>query len=263
MGYLWALFTILAAVLAVAAYLQPYQALQLSDLQLSLQHSINALDKSFSAPVKRSLKYSTRRIYSSSTGPMEVEIRVTLEPLGGGLVARQDDWYYLQGKTVVYQERYILFRNMFPIHTRSREVAPLVHDMLGRIGWFNDSTQSISSKVEGGAPDSPLWKMDISMDRLSETDGKGLIIQTTPYQGRMQCERSGQVDGSEIGSAFKGSYPNVTCKTTASNQPKERQSNYAYLPEQGIFLLLSYQQQAGGADKLDVKGSYATFEILP
>ena len=265
LGYWWAFVTILAVVLAVAAYLQPHQALQLSDLQLSLQDSINALDKSFGAPVKRSFKYSTHRIYSSSTGPMEVDIRVTLEPLGGGLVLRQDDWYYLKSKTVVYQERYILFRNMFSLHTRSREVAPLVHDMLGRIGWFNDSTQSISSKVEGGTPDSPLWKMDISMDRLSETDGKGRTRQTTPYQRRMQCERSGQVDGSEIGSAFKGSYPKVTCKSMASKQltERERQSDYAYLPEHRIFLLLGYQQQAGGADKLDLKGSYATFEILP
>ena len=263
-GYWWAPVAILAVVLAVAAYLRPHQDLQLSDLQPSLQDSINALDKTFGAPVKRSFKYSTRRIYSSSIGPMDVEIRVKLEPLGGGLVLRQDDWYYTKSNTIVNQERFILFRNLFSLNTRSREVAPIVHDMLGRIGWYNDSAQSISSKVEGGAPDSPLWKMDITMDKLSETDGKGLTLQTTPYQRRMQCERSGQVDGSEIGSAFKGSYPKVTCKSMTSKQltETERQSDYAYLPEHRIFLLLGYQQQTGSTDKLDVKGSYATFEIL-
>ena len=261
-GYWWAPVAILAVVLAVAAYLRPYQDLQLSDLQPSLQDSINALDKTFGAPVKRSFKYSTRRIYSSSIGPMEVEIRVKLEPLGGGLVLRQDDWYYTKSNTIVNQERFILFRNLFSLNTRSREVAPVVHDLLGRIGWFNDSTQSIRSKVEGGAPDSALWKMDIFMDSLSETDGNGLTLQSTPYQRRLQCERSTQVDGSEIGSDFKGNYPKVTCKSTSNNPPTERQSEFAYLPEYGIFLLLGYQQQTGGTDKLDVKGSYATFEIL-
>lgn len=261
-GYWWAPVTILAVVMAVAAYLRPHQALQLSDLQPSLQDSINALDKPFGAPVKRSFKYSTRRIFSSLAGPMEVEIRVKLEPLGGGLVFRQDDWYYLNSNTLVYQERYILFRNMFSLDRRSSGVAPVVHDLLGRIGWFNDSTHSISSKVEGGAPDSTPWKMDISMDRLSEIDGKGLTLQTTPYQHRMQCERSSQVDGSEIGSAFTGNYPKVTCKSMANNHPTARQSEYAYLPEHGIFLLLGYQQQMGGTNNLDVKGSYTKFEIL-
>ena len=58
---------------------------------------------------------------------------------------REDDWYDLGGRSVVYQERYVLFRNLFSVHTRSREVAPLVHDLMGRVGGYNDSAESITS----------------------------------------------------------------------------------------------------------------------
>ena len=263
LGYWWAPVVLLAVALAVLAYLHPYQELQVSDVSPSVIESIATLDKSFGTPVKNSYKYSTRRTYSSPTGPTEVEIRVTLSPLGGGLVARQDDWYNLKGKTVIYQERFILFRNMFSLHTRSREVAPLIHDLMGRIGWYNDTTQSIDSKVQGGLAESPSWAMDVTTDRLSETDGKGLTRQTTPYQRRLHCERSGDVDGAEIGAMFKGSYPKISCRGMGNDQPSERLSNYAYLPDQGIFLLLGYRQKADNADKLEVKGSYVSFEVSP
>lgn len=263
MSYWWAPITVLAVIVAVLAYLHPYRDLELSDLSPSVIDSVATLDKAFKRPVRHTLKYSTRRTYTSPTGPTEIEIRVTLTPIGGGLVMRQDDWYQLKGKTVVYQERFILFRNMFSLHTRSREVAPLMHDLMGRIGWYNDSTKSVGSKVEGGTVESPSWIMDVATDRLSETDGKGLTRVTKPYKRRLHCEHHGEVDGIEIGSMFKGSYPRVICRGTGTDQPAERVSNYAYLPEHGIFLLLSYQQKAENADTLEVKGNYVSFEVMP
>ena len=263
MNYWWAPLTVLAVVLAVLAYLHPYQELEVSDISPSVIDSLNTLDKSFGTPVKSSFKYSTRRTYSSPTGPIEVEIRMKLSPLGGGLVMRQDDWYDLKDKKVVYQERFILFRNIFSLYRRSREVAPLMNDLMGRVGWYNDTLQSVESQVQGGQAVSASWAMDVTTQRLSETEGKGLTRVTTPYQRRLHCERSGDVDGTEIGTTFKGSYPKITCRVVASDQPAERLTNYAYLPDQGIFLLLGYQQSADKAEKIEVKGSYVSFEVMP
>lgn len=266
-GYWWAPVTLIALVLAVAAYLRPYQPLELSDLSPQAVAGAAALDASFGKPVTRSFKYATRRSYSSSAGLTQVEIRVTLQPLGNGLVLRQDDWYDLGGHSVVYQERYVLFRNLFSVHTRSREVAPLVHDLMGRVGWYNDSAESLSSKLEGGAPDAAAWKLDLVMDRLSDTDGKSLTLKTTRYQRRQHCERSGQVEGTEIGAGFTGSYAKVSCTSHTSEQSAERRSDYVWLPEHGIFLSLGFQQAAEAPEKpdtaLEVKGRYVSFEALP
>ncbi|WP_411879475.1 hypothetical protein [Polaromonas sp. YR568] len=266
-GYWWAPVTLIALVLAVAAYLHPYQPLELSDLSPQVVASAAALDPSFGKPVARAFKYATRRSYSSPAGLTEVEIRVTLQPMGKGLVMRQDDWYDLGGHSVVYQERYVLFRNLFSVHTRSREVAPLVHDLMGRVGWYNDSVESLSGKPEGGAPDSAAWKLDLTMDRISDTDGKSLTLQTTRYQSRRHCERSGQVDGAAIGAGFTGSYAKVSCRSETTGQSAERRSEYVWLPEHGIFLSLGFQQAPEAPDKpdtaLDVKGRYVSFEALP
>lgn len=266
-GYWWAPVTLIALVLAVAAYLHPYQPLELSDLSPQAVAGAASLDASFGKPVTRSFKYATRRSYSSPAGVLEVEIRVSLQPMGKGLVLRQDDWYDLGGRSVVYQERYVLFRNLFSVHTRSREVAPLVHDLMGRVGWYNDSAESLSSTLEGGTPDAAAWKLDLVMDRLSDTDGKGLTLQTTRYQRRQHCERSGQVDGAAIGAGFTGSYAKVSCTSHTSEQSAERRSDYVWLPEHGIFLSLGFQQAAEAPEKpgtaLDVKGRYVSFEALP
>ena len=266
-GYWWAPLTLIALALAVIAYLHPYQPLELSDLSPQVVASAAELDPSFGKPVTRSFKYATRRSYSSPAGLLEVEIRVTLQPMGKGLVMRQDDWYDLGGRSVVYQERYVLFRNLFAVHTRSREVAPLVHDLMGRVGWYNDSAESISSTHEGATPDDDAWKLDLTMDRLSDTDGKSLTLQTTRYQRRQHCERSGRVDGAVIGAGFTGSYPKISCRSQANSQFSERRSEYAWLPEHGIFLSLGYQQQVGESAKpdarLEVKGRYVSFEPLP
>jgi hypothetical protein len=187
--------------------------------------------------------------------------------MGKGLVLRQDDWYDLGGRSVVYQERYVLFRNLFSVHTRSREVAPLVHDLMGRVGWYNDSAESLSSTLEGGTPDDAAWKLDLVMDRISDTDGKSLTRQTTRYQSRRHCERSGLVEGAAIGAGFTGSYPKVSCRSETTGQFAERRSEYVWLPEHGIFLSLGFQQAAEAPEKpgtaLDVKGRYVSFEPLP
>jgi hypothetical protein len=269
-GYWWAPVTLIALVLAVAAYLHPYQPLELSDLSPQVVAGAAALDTSFGKPVTRAFKYATRRSYSTPAGSVEVEIRVTLQPMGKGLVMRQDDWYDLGGRSVVYQERYVLFRNLFSVHTRSREVAPLVHDLMGRIGWYNDSVESLSSTLEGGTPDAAAWKLGLTMDRLSDTDGKSLTLQTTRYQSRRHCERSGLVEGATIGAGFTGAYAKVSCTSHTSEQSAERRSEYVWLPEHGIFLSLGFQQAAEATEAtekpgtaLDVKGRYVSFEPLP
>jgi len=258
---------LIAVVLAVVAYLHPYQPLQLSDLSPQVVASAAALDPSFGKPVAHSFKYATRRSYSSAAGLVEVEIRVTLQPIGSGLVMRQDDWYDLGGRSVVYQERYVLFRNLFSVHTRSREVAPLVHDLMGRVGWYNDSVESLTSTHEGGAPGDDAWKLDLAMDRLSDTDGKSLTLQTTRYQRRQHCERSGQVEGAAIGAGFSGTYPKVICRSETTSQSAGRRSEYVWLPEHGIFLSLGFQQAAETPEKpdtaLDVKGRYVSFGVMP
>lgn len=266
-GYWWAPLMLIAVVLAVAAYLHPYQPLALSDISPQVVATAAVLDPSFGKPVARSFKYATRRSYSSPAGLVEVEIRVTLQPMGNGLVMRQDDWYDLGGRSVIYQERYVLFRNLFSVHTRSREVAPLVHDLLGRVGWYNDSVESLGSTLEGGTPDSAAWKLDLVMDRLSDTDGKSLTLQTTRYQRRQHCERSGQLDGASIGAGFSGAYPKISCRSHTSEQSADRRSEYVWLPEHGIFLSLGFQQAAETPEKpdtaLEVKGRYVSFGALP
>ncbi|MES2399335.1 MAG: hypothetical protein V4573_05050 [Pseudomonadota bacterium] len=269
-GYWWAPVALIAVALAVVAYLHPYQPLDASDLPPEVVAGAASLDKGFGERVNRSFKYATHRSYSSPSGVIEAEIRVSLEPLENGLVMRQDDWYDTRGKNVVYQERYILFRNLFPVHTRSREVAPLVHDLMGRVGWYNDSAKTIDGKSEGATPEAPDWKLDLTMTRTSDTDGKGLTLQTTNYQRTLHCERAGDLDAEEIGAVDKGSYPRITCLNMSSDQPAVRRSEYVWLARHGIFLLLGYRQKgentstpADNPGELAVKGRYVKFEVQP
>jgi hypothetical protein len=262
--YWWLPVTIIVMLLMVAAYLLPYQPVELSDLTPEIRDATTRLDASFGKPVDQSFQYATRRSFSSSNGPMEVEIRATLRPLGNGLLERQDDWYDTRGHGIVYQERYVLFRNLFSVNTRTRETAPVVHDMMGRVGWFSDVAQAMTSTLEGGTPESPGWKMSVVLDRVSDTDGQGLVLKTTPYQRRVDCERTGEIDGAQVGIGLSGSYPRVSCRIMTSDQPVERRSEYVYLPQPGIFLLLNYRQQGQREDAtLDVKGSYLSFKTLP
>lgn len=266
-SYWWAPLTLVAVALAVVAYLHPYQPLSLDDVTPQVVEGSAALDKAFGKPADKAYKYATRRTYSSAKGPIEVEIRVKLQPLGNGLVMRDDDWFDIHGRTVVYQERYILFRNLFAVHSRNREVAPLMRDLMGRVGWYDDTVVSFTS-TQDGTPNTPGWKMDLVMERMSDTDGQGLTLKTTRYQRRQHCERAGELDGAAVGAAFKGSYARISCTSVSSDQPTaERKSDYVWLPEQGLFLLLGYRQQKpadpltpGSVDTLDVKGNYVSFE---
>ncbi|MES2510538.1 MAG: hypothetical protein V4625_11460 [Pseudomonadota bacterium] len=269
-GYWWAPVALIAVVLAVMAYLHPYQPLMLSDVPPEVVSSAAALDKNFGERVNRTFKYAIRRSYASPSGVMQVEIRSTLQPLENGLVMRQDDWYDIKGRSVVYQERYILFRNLFSVHTRSREVAPLVHDLMGRVGWYNDSARTIASQLTGSTPDAPDWKLDMVMARASDTDGKGLTVQTTNYQRKVHCERTGNLDAADIGAVAKGSYPRISCLSTSNDQQAERRSEYVWLPQHGIFLLLAYRQKGenmttptDNPGELAVKGNLLSFESLP
>lgn len=269
-GYWWAPVALIAVALAVAAYLHPYQPLDVSDLPPEVFASAGVLDKGFGERVSRSFKYATRRSYSSPSGVMETEIRITLEPLENGLVMRQDDWYDIKGKTVVYQERYVLFRNLFSVHTRSREVAPLVHDLMGRVGWYNDSAKTIDGKSQGTTPDAPDWTLDLTMARVSDTDGKGLTLQSTNYIRTLHCERAGDLDADDIGAMDKGTYPRITCLNMSSDRPAVRRSEYVWLARHGIFLLLGYRQNgengttpADTPGDLAVKGRYVKFEVQP
>jgi hypothetical protein len=269
-GYWWAPVALVAVALAVVAYLHPYQPLGISELPPEVLSSAATLDKGFGKPINRSFKYSTRRSYASPSGVIEAEIRITLQPLENGLVTRQDDWYDIKGKNVVYQERYVLFRNLFSVHTRSREVAPLVHDLMGRVGWYNDSAKTIDGKSQGPTPDAPDWKLDLTMVRASDTDGKGLTLKTSTYQRTLHCERTGELDAADIGAVDKGSYPRITCLNTSSDQPAVRRSEYVWLAQHGIFLLLGYRQKdesvttpADTPGELAVKGRYVKFEVQP
>lgn len=91
---------------------------------------------------------------------------------------RQDDWYDMKGNNVVYQERSVRFCNLFSVHTRSREVAPLVHDLMDRVGRYKDSARSIEGEVRGDTPGAPQCKLDLAMARVSDTDGQGPTLQT-------------------------------------------------------------------------------------
>lgn len=267
LSYWWAPITIVVLVLVGYAYLQPHQELDLSDLSEQVQSNAAALDMSLGSSVNQSFKYTTRRTYSSNEGPLDVEIRATLTPLGGGLFRRNDDWVDIKTQRVVYQERFILFRNLFILHVRNREVAPAKHDFLGRLGWYNDTTKSMQSTVQGKMPanfaNNAAWSLDVTTDRLSDTDGQGLLRSTTPYKRTLHCERAGDVQGAEIGAAFQGNYPKITCNGLSTNQATGRKSDYAYLPEHDIFLLLNYQQQLGATDQLGAKANYTSFMQLP
>ncbi len=263
-GYWWILAVIIALALTGMAYLQPYLQVELSDLPPQVRKATAELDRQFGKPVEQSFQYAIRRSYNSQRrGSMEVEVRVTLRPLGEGLVQRQDDWYDLDGRTVVYQERYVLFRNLFTVHARTRETAPFVHDLMGRMGWYNDTAQNVNSKVEGGTPVSPGWKLTATLDRVSDTESRSLSLNTSVYQRSMACERSGETDGKFMGTGFGGTYPKVTCRIRTSDPPTERNSEYAYLPEHGIFLLLNYRQKEDNKQTMDVNGNYLSFKVQP
>ena len=267
LSYWWAPITLVVLVLLGYAYLQPHQELDLSDLSEQVQVNAATLDKSLGSSVNQSFKYTTRRTYSSNEGPLDVEIRATLTPLGGGLFRRNDDWVDIKTQRVVYQERFILFRNLFVLHIRSREVAPAKHDFMGRLGWYNDTTKNMQSSVQGKMPanfsNNVEWSIDVVTDRLSDTDGQGLLRSTTAYKRTLHCERAGDLQGSDIGAAFKGTYPKVTCRSASTNQATERRSDYVYLPAHDIFLLLNYQQQLSSSDQLGAKANYSSFVQMP
>lgn len=262
--YAWLLVTALALVLAGLAYLHPYKPLREEDLSPQVRAIADQLDTQFGKPVQpQSFSYTTRRTYATAKGPVDVEIRATLQPLSHGLMAREDEWYDLHTHDVIYQERYILFRNLFAVHSRTREKSPLMHDLLGRLGWYNDAAQTLHGTLQGGTPDAADWALSVSQERISDSDGGGFLVQSTAYRRDVRCQRAGDIDGPQIGNGFTGRYPKVVCQATTSNQPGQRHSEYAYLADYGLFLLLGYQQQNAADTPLGANGRYLSFKALP
>lgn len=260
--YWWPPLALLAVVVAVIAWLHPYKPVTLADIPEPVRGEAERMDKLTGPPIRNSFQYSTRRNFTARGESEAVDIRVNLQPLGHGLLLRQDEWYGQNGHSVVFQERYVLFRNLFSVHTRTREVAPIMHDLMGRIGWFNDSASGLRGTIGPGTPDDPAWKLDVVLDRVSDTDGNDLTLKTTRYQRTISCVRSGTVEAATLGEGFTGTYPKVSCRQKNSDQASERTSEYAWLARQGIFMLTNYQQQGSDSDTLAVKGTYTSFKAI-
>ncbi|MET0312216.1 MAG: hypothetical protein ABW051_09210 [Burkholderiaceae bacterium] len=261
--YWWPPLALLAVAAAVLAWLHPYRPVLLEDIPAEVRAATARLDKLAGPAVASTFLFTSHRSFVSKKEPVDVEIHAKLEPMGDGLVMRQDDWYETGERSAVYQERYVMYRNLFSVHTRSRDIAPVMKDLLGRVGWYNDSARTLTATQKGASPQDEGWALDVRMDRTSDNENSSGITQaTTSYQRTIACVRSGTVEGPAVGKGLEGTYPKVTCRQRNTDQSAERVSDYAWLPRHGIFLLLGYQQQGADAESLEATGTYDDFKVV-
>ncbi|HVE51840.1 MAG TPA: hypothetical protein VNB23_00505 [Ramlibacter sp.] len=181
----------------------------------------------------REIRYETLRTISlSGAPPVEVTVEHRLQNLGDGLVRRSDNYYPRNGGgALVHEERYLLYSNLFGLHSRVREPAPVFHLIFDDAGWFDTRLEALDLQLPEVAPADPGWLLKGRLTRSRDAFPQGTHGVPRPVTRDLGCRRSGD----------SGSRPAVACTFQDSDELR-LESRFVYVQEVGLYFLASSDQ---------------------
>jgi len=238
----WLPLALIAVAAAIAAWSFREQPVETNSFPVSLLQSPAALEAELGDPPPQRVEYRAQVIIEVSGQRAESTVRHIAEHVGGGWVRRSDSWYDGGAAKSTYQERYLLHRNFLQVFRQHREKAPFVHDLLHEFGWLTDTASAQSVSIAGKFPQETGSSLSVRQSRVSPTEPQKLIPKPTPYERRIECQRSGLVEGSSLGAALSGQLVQVTCRIRRSDLPGDVTNVFIWEPKARLFLLVSSQQ---------------------
>lgn len=221
--------------------------LALANREQSLQ--TNSLPESASAQLQwrhagnsswKEIRYEANKTYTAPDGrAVDSRVESRLENLGNGLVRRSDNWYpKLAGNALVYEERYLLYANLFGLTARYREPAPVFHAIFENTGWFENKLVELEFRPPDLNVFSSQWLLEARLTQLQDrfpatVDGKTAELVTKD----IRCL--------PVLPDASGKRTTVSCQIK-SQDGTTRNSIYTFVHEVGIFILSEYRQVKDG-----------------
>jgi len=219
--------------------------------------SISSLEGAASTlPPVKALRYARRSILVTQRGSNEVVGKSTVTPLGGGWLLREDDWYDKHGQALLYQERHVMYRGLFAVHSQYREIVPFLHQLFGSLGWRGDET--VSQTATGKLPTGEVNEI-VTVSQSNRTNIDWTTMGTVPltdYQKSISCRPVGLISGSEIHGSVRGQHQLVACVISPPGQTR----GLAYVSEFGMYFPMELKSKDPAAP-LAFK-TYDSIELL-
>jgi hypothetical protein len=238
----WLPPALIAVAAAIAAWHFRERAIEPSLFPASLLQSPAHFEAGLGEPPARRVEYRAQVTIEAHGQRGESTVHHVAEHVGGGWIRRSDSWHDGGARSSTYQERYLIHRNVLQVFRQHREKAPFVHDLMHEFGWLTDTASAQSVSVAGNFPQENDSSLSVRQSRIAPTEPQNLIPKASPYERNIECQRSGLVEGSTLGSALSGQLVQVTCRIKRSDLPGEVTNVFVLEPKSRLFLLVSSQQ---------------------
>lgn len=238
----WLPPALIAVAAAIAAWNFRERPIERSSFPDSLLLSSAPLEAALGEPPPPRVEYRARVTVEAHGQRGESTIHHVAEHVGGGWIRRSDSWYDGGAQSSTYQERYLIHRNFLQVFRQHREKAPFVHDLLHEFGWLTDAASAQSISFTGSFPKETNSSLSVRQSRIAPTEPQSQIPKVSPYERNIECQPSGLVEGSTLGSALSGQLAQVTCRIRRSDVPGEVTNVLVWEPKSRLFLLVSSRQ---------------------
>ncbi len=242
----WIPLAIIAVGIAVASFLLRYQPPNYESVISKLDDSTQKLDTLFAGEQNpKSLKFVRRSTYSGAGQSVISTITSEVTPIRNGWVLRVDNWRDQYNQALLYQERYVLYRGLFGVHTQFRDIAPFFHELFGSLGWFNDYVESMDVATKMDFLNGADGSVFLTQKRTADTDWRSAAATPTKYERRIECKRNWAMLGAKIHPSIRGQVSISQCTSTYTNDFPSRTSRVAYLADHGVFVTLESSASSG------------------
>lgn len=238
----WLPPALIAVAAAIAAWHFRERPIERSSFPAALLQSSAPFEAALGEPPPPRVEYRAQVTVEAHGQRGESTVSHVAEHVGGGWIRRSDSWYDGGAQRPTYQERYLIHRNFLQVFRQHREKAPFVHDLMHEFGWLTDTASDQSVSVAGRFPQDTDSSLSVRQSRIAPTEPKNLIPKASPYERNIECQRSGLVEGSTLGSALSGQLAQVTCHIKRSDLPGEVTNVFVWEPKSRLFLLVSSRQ---------------------
>lgn len=238
----WLPPALIATAAAIAAWHFRERPIETTAFPATLLDSTTTFEATLGEPPPSRVEYRAQVIVEVHGQRGESTVHHVAEHVGGGWIRRSDSWYDGGAQSWTYQERYLIHRNFLQVFRQHREKAPFVHDLMHEFGWLTDVASAQSISIAGSFPQETDSSLSVRQSRIAPTEPQNLIPKASPYERNFQCQRSGLVEGSTVGSALSGQLVQVTCHIKRSDLPGEITNVFVWEPKSRLFLLVSSRQ---------------------
>jgi hypothetical protein len=225
--------------IAIASLLLRYEPPNYSEITSRFDDVAAVLGSRFASEQEpRAIKFVRKSTYTSADRSEVSTITSEVIPIRHGWVVRIDNWRDQYNQALIYQERYVLYRGLFGVHTQYREIAPFFHELFGSLGWFSDEVVSLEVLPSANFPREATSTVSILQKRLTNTDWRSASMAPGTYERRIDCKHDGMMYGTKIHASIRGEVPTSVCTSTYTNDFPTRTSRVAYLAEFGLYVTL-------------------------